>query len=186
VTRSAAAAAEHTVRQRARARAAAWLARAHPDQYRACYQAALTQAREQRPGLTDRQAHQQASRKAHAALQACFPAQYNTRYQAELAATQPTAPQDVGEVDRECATRARLRALVWLARLHPDLTLQRFQAEAARLPLLPSDRAPRRRRKLAVLRALDGLRGLFPEEFQARYTHELASHANQAGQEPPS
>jgi hypothetical protein len=33
-----------------------------------------------------------------------------------------------------------------------------------------------------VLRALDGLRRLFPEEFQARYAAELA---RQGGVEPP-
>jgi hypothetical protein len=58
---------------------------------------------------------------------------------------------------------------------------RRFAAEAARLPLRPADRAPGRRRALAWVRVLDGLRCLFPEEFQARYTHELARHA---GQEP--
>jgi hypothetical protein len=175
VTRAPAAAAEHSVRQRARARAAAWLAREYPDQYRACYQQALTQAREQSAGLTPRQAHQQASRQARAALQARFPDQYATRYQAELAVIQPVSPQEIGEVDPDGAARARLRALVWLARLHPDLARQRLHVEAARLPLHPADRTPARRRTLALVRALDGLRATFPEQFQARYTTELAS-----------
>jgi hypothetical protein len=177
VTRSSkASAAEHAVRQRARARAVAWLAREYPDQYRACYQAALDQARAQRTGLTARQVHQVASRQARAALQARYPDEYAARYQAELAMILPVGPQEVGEVDRDGAARARLRALLWLARLHPDLTSQRLHVEAARLPLHPADRAPSRRRTLALVRALDGLRGLFPEEFQARYTAELASH----------
>jgi hypothetical protein len=177
VTRAPAAAAEHSVRQRARARAAARLARAYPDQYRACYQAALDQARAQRADLTARQVHQVASRQARAALQARYPDQYAAHYKAELAAVQPVDPQDICEVDRDGAARARLRALLWLARLYPDPACERFQAEAARLPLRAADRAPRRRRKLAWIRALDGLRGLFPEEFQARYTIELARQA---------
>jgi hypothetical protein len=71
--------------------------------------------------------------------------------------------------------------LLWLADRHPDQTRARFQAEAARLPLRAADRAPGRRRALAWVRALEGLRCLFPEEFQARYAHELARHA---GKEP--
>jgi hypothetical protein len=181
VTRSPVAAAEHTVRQRARNRAVAGLARAYPDQYRQSYQQALAQAGTQSPGLTVRQVHQQASRKAHAALQTRHPEEYAARYQAELAAIQPVDPTEVGEVDREEAARARVRALVWLARLHPDLAGRRFQAEAGRLPLHPADRTPKRHRTLATVRALEGLRGLFPEDFQARYTLELA---RQAGPEP--
>jgi hypothetical protein len=170
------------VRQRARARAAAWLACEYPDQYQVCYQAALDQVREQSAGLTARQAHQQASRLARAALQARFPDQHAARYQAELGAVQPVDPQDIGEVNRDGAARARLRALLWLARLHPDLASQRLHVEAARLPLHPADRTPARRRTLAVVRALDGLRAAYPEQFQARYTAELVSQA----MEPPS
>lgn len=172
-----ASAAEHAVRQRARARAAAWLARAHPQPYRVCYQQALAQARAQGRGLTTSQMHQQASRQARAALQACFPDEYAARYQAELTAIQPVEPVLVGEVDREEAARARVRALVWLAGLHPDLARQRLSTEAARLPLHPADRTPVRRWKLALVRALDGLRAVFPEQFQARYTAELAGQA---------
>jgi hypothetical protein len=174
VTRAPAAAAEHTVRQRARARAAAWLARDYPDQYRACYQAAVDRVRVQAPGLRSWRVRERAGCQARAALQARFPDQYAARYKAELAAIQPVGPQEIGKVDRDDAARARLRALVWLARLHPDLARQRLQVEAARLPLHPADRTPARRRTLALVRALDGLRTAFPEQFQARYTAELA------------
>ena len=177
MTRSPAAAAEHTVRQRARTRAAAWLARAYPDQYRACYQAALDRVRVQAPGLPSWRVRERAGRQARAALQARFPDQYAARYQTELAAIQPVGPQDIGEVDRDGAARARLRALVWLARLYPDLASQRLCVEAARLPLHPADRTPARRRTLALVRALDGLRAAFPEQFHARYTAELARQA---------
>jgi hypothetical protein len=77
---------------------------------------------------------------------------------------------------------ARLRALVWLADQYPDLARRRLQAEQARLPLSPADRVPRRRRALAWVRALDGLRGVYPEQFLTRYLMELAG---QADQEPP-
>ncbi len=163
----------------ARGRAGAWLARAHPELYRECYQQALAQVRAQAPGLPSRQAHQQASRQARAELQARFPDDYEARFQAELAALQPDEPAEVGVVDPQAAVQARLLALVWLADQHPDLAAQRFQAEAARLPLRAADRVPRRRRALASVRALDGLRTAFPEQFQARYAAELARHASQ-------
>jgi hypothetical protein len=189
VSRSPTAKAEHTVRQRARNCAADWLARAYAEEYQDRYQQALERVHAQAPGLPSWRARERAGRHARAALQARYPEEYAARYQAELATIQPdepaevgiVAPQELGEVDRETATRARLRALLWLADLFPDLTQQRFQAEAARLPLRPADRVPGRRQALAWARTLDGLRGLFPEEFQARYTVELAG---QAGPEP--
>jgi hypothetical protein len=177
-------------RQRLRAlaqgRAASWLAKAHAAEYQACYAQALERIRAQAPGLPTWRARQRASSRAHADLQAVFREEYQARFDAELAALQPDQPVELGRVERPVAARARLRALLWLADQHPDLTRERFQAEAARLPLWPADRAPGRRRALAWVRTLDGLRGAFPELFEARYAHELARHANQAGQEPPS
>jgi hypothetical protein len=163
----------------AQGRAASWLARSHPEDYRACYAQALDRVRARSPRLSSRQAHQRASRQAHADLQACFRDEYSARIEAELAALQPAELVDVGRVERPVAARARLRALLWLADQHPDLARQRFAAEAARLPLRTTDRAPGRRRALAWVRALDGLRSAFPELFQTRYAHELARHADQ-------
>jgi hypothetical protein len=77
---------------------------------------------------------------------------------------------------------ARVRALVWLAELYPDVARRRLQAEVGRLPLDLTDRAPARRRALAWVRALDGLRAVYPEQFQARYTFELAGQVDQATQ----
>jgi hypothetical protein len=157
-------------------RAAAWLARAHPEEYRDCYQQALTQLRASAPGLPSHQAHQRASRQARADLRAVFHDEYAARFDAELAALQP--PEDeqdlVGATDGRAGARARLRALLWLAAQHPDLTGQLYRAEAARLPLNPSDRVPRRRRALAWARALEGLRRSRPEQFLRRYRRELA------------
>jgi hypothetical protein len=183
VTRSPTAKAEHTVRQRARNRAADWLARAYPEKYQDRYQQALEQVHAQAPELPSWRARERAGRQARAALQARYPEEYAARYRAELATIQPDKPAEVGIVAPHDATRARLRALVWLADQHPDLAGRRFQAEAGRLPLRPADRTPARHRTLATVRALDGLRAAFPEQFQSRYTHELA---RQAGQEPPS
>jgi hypothetical protein len=165
----------------AQGRAASWLARSHPEEYRACYAQALDRVRAQAPGLSCRRAHQRASRQAHADLQAVFRDEYEGRVQAELTALEPDEPVEVGRVDCPVAARARLRALLWLADQHPDQTRVRFQAEATRLPFRPADRVPGRRRALAWVRALDGLRGAYPELFQARYAQELARHA---GQEP--
>jgi hypothetical protein len=170
------------LRARAQGRAESHLAHAHPELYRACYQQALAQVRAQAPGLPAEQTHRQASRQAHAELQARFRDQYEARFHAELAALQPDEAVELGRVERPVAAKARLRALLWLADQHPDLARERFQAEAARLPLRAADRAPRRRRALALVRALDGLRGVFPEDFQARYTHELARQADQEAQ----
>ena len=171
----------HAVRQVARGRAVSGLAGAHPDLYRELYQQALDQARVHLAGRPARQAHQRANRLARAGLRARFPEEYAARYKAELAAIQPIDPQAVGEVDRQSAAVARLRALVWLADLDPDLAQRRFQAEAGRLPLHLMDRAPGRRRALAWVRALEGLRAVYPEQFQARYTHELVRLADQEG-----
>jgi hypothetical protein len=167
----------HSVRQVARGRAVAGLARAYPELYRELYQQELGQARLQ---LAARQAHQRASRLARAELQGRLPDEYAARYQAELAAIQPIEPVAAGVVDRRSAAVARLRALVWLASQYPDLAHQRLQAEQARLPLAPADRVPARRRALAWVRALDGLRGAYPEQFQVRYTVELARQVDKA------
>jgi hypothetical protein len=169
----------YSVRQAARARAVAGLARAYPELYRELYQQALAQTR---LILDARPAHQQASRHARIELKACLPEEYAARYQAELALIQPIEPPTVEAVDRQCAAVARLRALVWLADQYPDLARRRLQAEQARLPLSPADRVPGRRRALAWVRALDGLRGVYPEQFLTRYLMELAG---QADQEPP-
>jgi hypothetical protein len=166
----------HSVRQAARARAVAGLARAYPELYRELYQQALGQARE---ALAPRPAHQQASRQARTELKARLPEEYAARYQAELTLIQPVEPPPAGMVDRHSATVARLRALVWLAEQYPDLARQRLQAEQARLPAAPVDRTPERGRALAWMRALDGLRGVYPEQFQARYLLELAGQVDQ-------
>jgi hypothetical protein len=166
----------HSVRQAARARAVAGLARAYPELYRQLYQQALAQAR---LTLEARPAHQQASRQARVELKARLPEEYAARYQAELTLIQPIAPPAADVVDRRGAAVARLRALVWLADQYPDLARQRLQAEQTRLPLNPADRVPRRRRALAWVRALDGLRGAYPEQFQARYLMELAGQVDQ-------
>jgi len=161
----------HAVRQAARARAVAGLARTYPGLYRELYQQALGQARRT---LDARPAHQQASRQARLQLKARLPEEYAARYQAELALIQPVEPPAAKAVDRQRAAVARLRALVWLAEQYPDLAGQRLQAEQARLPAAPVDRTPERCRALAWLRALDGLRAVYPEQFQARYLLELA------------
>ena len=166
----------HSVRQAARARAVAGLARAYPELYRELYQRALGQARQT---LEARPAHQQASRLARAELKARLPEEYAACYQAELTAIQPVEPPPAGLVDRHSAARARLRAQVWLAKQYPDLARQRLQAEQARLPAARVDRTPERRRALAWLRALDGLRAVYPEQFQARYLLELAGQVDQ-------
>jgi len=169
----------HSVRQAARARAVAGLARAYPELYRELYQQALAHAR---LTLDARPAHQQASRQARIQLKALLPEEYAGRYQAELTAIQPIEPPPAGVVDRHSAALARLRALVWLAEQYPDLARQRLLAEQARLPAAPVDRTPERRRALAWVRALDGLRGVYPEQFQARYSFELARQDDQAAQ----
>jgi hypothetical protein len=168
-----------SVRQAARARAVAGLARTYPELYRELYQQALDQAR---LTLDARPAHQQASRQARIELKARLPEEYATRYQAELTLIQPIEPPAVEQVDRHSAAVARLRALVWLADQYPDLASQRLQAEQARLPAALGDRTPERRRALAWVRALDGLRGVYPEQFQSRYLMELAG---QVDREPP-
>jgi hypothetical protein len=172
----------HRVRALAQVRAASHLTRSHPELYRQWYRQALAQVRAQAPGLPAEQAHRRASRQARAQLQGRYPNEYEARFEAELAALRPAEPVELDRVERTLAAKARLRALLWLADQHPDLAHQRFQAEAARLPLRVADRVPRRRQALAWVRALDGLRGAYPELFQARYAHELARHA---GQEPP-
>jgi crotonobetainyl-CoA:carnitine CoA-transferase CaiB-like acyl-CoA transferase len=166
----------HAVRQAARAPAVAGLARAYPELYRELYQQALGQAR---LTLDARPAHQLASRQARIELKARLPEEYATRYQAELAAIQPVEVPAAKSVDRQRAAVARLRALVWMAGQYPDLARQRFQAEQARLPAAPMDRTPERCRALAWVRALDGLRAVYPEQFQARYLLELAGQVDQ-------
>jgi hypothetical protein len=169
----------HSVRQVARARAVAGLARAYAELYRELYQQALGQARET---FAARPAHQQASRQARIELKARLPEEYAARYQAELTLIQPIEPPAAGVIDRRTAAVARLRALVWLADQYPDLTRQRLHAERARLPIDPANRVPGRRRALAWVRALDGLRAVYPEQFQARYLIELA---HQVDKGPP-
>jgi hypothetical protein len=171
----------HSVRQAARARAVAGLARAYPGLYRELYQQALDQVRQT---LDARPAHQQASRQARIELKARLPEEYAAHYQAELAAIQRVEPPAAKAVDRQRAAVARLRALVWLAEQYPDLARQRLQAEQARLPAAPVDRTPERRQALAWVRALEGLRGVFPELFQVRYLLELAGQVDQQGPPP--
>jgi len=167
------------LRARAQGQAASWLARVHAQEYQKVYTHALDRVRAQTPGLPSWRANQRARDQAHTDLQALFRDEYQARFDAELAALQPDQPVEVGRVEPPVAARARLRALLWLAAQHPDLARQRFEAEAARLPLRLADRAPRRRRALAWVRALDGLRAAYPELFQARYAHELTHLARQ-------
>jgi hypothetical protein len=169
----------HAVRQVARGRAVAGLAHAHPELYRELYEQALGQARVELAGRPARQAHQQASRHARIGLKARLPEEYATRYATELAAIQPVEPPAAEAVNRQRAAVARLRALVWLAEQYPDLARQRLQTEQARLPLDLADRVPERRRALAWVRTLDGLRAAYPEQFQARYLIELAGQVDQ-------
>jgi hypothetical protein len=172
------------MRAAAQLRAASRLARAHPAEYQECYAQALERIRVTATELPAWRARQRASSQARADLQAVFREEYRARFEAELAALQPDEPAvEVGRVDRPVAARARLRALLWLAEQHPDQTRRRFQAEVARVPLRPADRAPGRRRALAWVRTLDGLRAAFPELFEARYAAELA---RDAGKEAPS
>jgi len=126
-----------------------------------------------------RQAHQQASRHARIGLKARLPEEYATRYATELAAIQPVEPPAAEAVNRQRAAVARLRALVSLAEQYPDLARQRLQTEQAWLPLDLADRFPERRRALAWVRTLDGLRAAYPEQFQARYLVELAGQVDQ-------
>jgi hypothetical protein len=170
----------HSVRQVARGRAVSGLAHAHPELYRELYEQALDQARVELAGRPARQAHQQASRLARAGLRTRLPEEYAARYQAELAVIQPIEPVTIEVIDRRSAAAARVRALLWLAEQYPDLARQHLQAEQARLPLAPADRAPARRRALAWVRALDGMRAVYPEQFQARYSAELARRVDQA------
>ena len=160
----------------AHGRAAAWLARAHPQEYRDCYQQALAQVRAGAPGLSSHQAHQRASRQARADLRALYAQEYAARFDEELAALQPPKDEQelVGAADWRAGARAKLRALLWLAAQHPDQAGQLYRVEAARLPLRPADRVPRRRRALAWVRALEGLRRARPEQFERRYRRELA------------
>jgi hypothetical protein len=72
---------------------------------------------------------------------------------------------------------ARLRALLWLARLYPDTTAHLYQVQAARLPLNPADRTPTKRHSLAWARTLDRLAQLHSDDFEARYRAELARTA---------
>ncbi len=127
----------HRVRSLTQRRAASWLARAHPEEYQACYQQALERLRAQVPGLAAGRARERAARQAHADLHAVFRDEYQARFEEELAALQPDEPVEVGRVERPVAARARLRALLWLADQQPDLTRRRFTAEAARLPPAP-------------------------------------------------
>jgi hypothetical protein len=158
----------HRVRAVAKQRAASWLARAHPQQYRACYAQALDRIRAQAPGLPAWRARERAGRQARADLQARFPDEYAVRVQAELATLQPDEPAvEVGRVERPAAARARLRALLWLADRHPDQTRARFAAEAARLPLRAADRAQGRRRALAWVRAPRSSRPATPRNSPA-------------------
>jgi hypothetical protein len=172
----------HSVRQVARGRAVSWLAEAYPELYRELYQQALDQDRVELAGRPARQAHQQASRRARAELRARFPEEYAARYQAELAAIQPIEPVATGVVDRHSAAVARVRTLVWLADLYPDDARRRLQAEQVRVPLDPVNRTPGRREALAWVWALEGLRTVYPEQFQARYSLELARQTDQAAQ----
>jgi len=70
----------------AQGRAASWLARAHPQAYRDCYQQALAEVRAKEPGLPGGRAHERASRQARAELSAVFADEYAARFDQELAA----------------------------------------------------------------------------------------------------
>jgi hypothetical protein len=79
-------------------------------------------------------------------------------------------------------TRARAAALEALAVEYPEQAERLVGAVLAGLP----DDATEGIRAAARLLALDRLRVLHPQRFQALYAAELARHASQPGQEPPS
>jgi hypothetical protein len=178
------------VRQRAqghpwaRKRAQRWLALQHPGRWAERYRVRKRQARAELLGQAKR-AQSRAWGRALADLQAEFPEQYAARYRVELAAyrrehgyEQPLARRSAERVDRTALLRARAAALEALAFECPE------QAERLVRPVLaglPAD-ASEATRAAARLLALDRLRALHPQQFQARYAAELARHA---GQEPP-
>jgi hypothetical protein len=182
------------VRQRAqghpwaRRRAQRWLARQHPQRWAERYQARKREARAELPEETPRRAQSRAWSRALADMQAEFPEEYAARYQVELAAyrqqhgyIQPSASLSE-KVDRRVLTQARARALEALAGEYPE---QAERLVGSVLAGLPAD-ASEGTRAAARLLALDRLRALHPQQFQARYAAELARHASQAGEEPPS
>jgi hypothetical protein len=183
------------VRQRAqghpwaRRRAQRYLARQHPQRWAEAYRARKRQAHAELPDGPRRRAQARAWSRALADMQAEFPDEYRARYQVELAAyrqqhgyVQPVAGLPAGTLDRRVLTRARAAALEALAGEYPE------QAERLAGPVLAGlpDGTPQGTRAAARLLALDRLRVLHPQRFQARYAAELARHANQPGQEPPS
>jgi hypothetical protein len=183
------------VRQRAqghpwaRRRAQRHLARQHPERWAGAYRVRKRQARAELPDGPPRRAQARAWSRALADMQAAYPQEYAARYQVELTGyrqqhgyVQPFAELSAAKLDRRVLTRARAAALEALAGEYPE------QAERLAGPVLaglPAD-APEGTRAAARLLALDRLRALHPQRFQARYAAELARHANQPGQEPPS
>ncbi len=180
------------VRQRAqghpwaRKRAQRHLARQHPGRWAERYRARKEQARAELPGPGQaKRAQSRAWGRALADLQAEFPAEYAARYQVELAAyrqqhgyDQPSARRSANKVDRRALLRARAAALEALAVEYPE------QAERLAGPVLaglPAD-ASAATRLAARLLALDRLRALHPQRFQARYAAELARQAGKEGQ----
>jgi hypothetical protein len=177
------------VRQRAqgnswaRKRAQRWLALQHPGRWAERYRARKAEARAELPGQAKR-AQSRAWGRALADLQAEFPGEYAARYRVELAAYRrehgyepSVARRSADKLDPRVLMRARAAALEALAGEYPEQAERLVRPVLAGLP----DDASEATRAAARLLALDRLRALHPQRFQARYAAELA---RQAGQEP--
>jgi hypothetical protein len=158
-----------------------------PGRWAERYRARKQQARAELPGPGQaKRAQSRAWGRALADLQAEFPGEYAARYQVELAAyrrehgyDQPVARRSADKLDPRVLMKARAAALEALAGENPE------QAERLAGPVLaglPPD-ASEETRAAARLLALDRLRALHPQRFQARYAAELARHAAQEPQQ---
>jgi hypothetical protein len=99
-------------------------------------------------------------------------------YRREHGYEQPTARRAADKLDPRMLMRARAAALEALAVEYPE------QAERLAGPVLAGlpDDASAATRAAARLLALDRLRALHPQRFQARYAAELARQAGKEGQ----
>jgi hypothetical protein len=150
-------------------RARTWMAEQHQDLYAEVYERQVAQARAQDPDASTTKIRNRARSRTLGELARQFPGDYRQRYAAELARAHaelaqaairaerpaPPTPHVPYWQERDAVAKlrshdaARVRALLWLARLYPDTTARLYQAQAARLPLNPADRTPTRRRALA-------------------------------------
>jgi hypothetical protein len=175
-------------RHLAAGRARSWLAVQHRALYQKLYRQQLAQTCDRDRGASSDAIRNRARAHTLGELQRRFPIDYRQRYAAELARAERQAEQQVAQltgarvpywqqqhalVEQRTHAVARLRALLWLASRYPDTADVYYKALAARLPLNPKDRTPRRRRALAWAESLDRLSRLHPEAFEARYRTEL-------------